>query len=90
MASNNNKKNKMTSRPAAGKKSVGRPAMRTPVRNSAVPRISAASTSPAAVKSRPQITHEQISRRAYEIHLSGTGGSEFENWIRAERELRGQ
>ena len=36
-----------------------------------------------------EITHDMIARRAYEIHLSGTGGSEFDNWCRAERELRG-
>jgi hypothetical protein len=36
-----------------------------------------------------EITHDMIARRAYEIYLSGTGGSEFDNWCRAERELRG-
>ena len=35
-----------------------------------------------------EITHDMIARRAYEIFLSGTGGSEFDNWCRAERELR--
>jgi hypothetical protein len=35
------------------------------------------------------ITHEMIARRAYEIWQSGTGGSEYDNWIRAEHELRG-
>jgi hypothetical protein len=30
-----------------------------------------------------------IARRAYEIWQSGSGGSEMENWLRAERELRG-
>jgi hypothetical protein len=35
-----------------------------------------------------EITHDMIARRAYEIYLSGTGGSEFDNWCRAERELR--
>ena len=34
-------------------------------------------------------TYEQIAKRAYEIHLSGSGGSEMDNWLRAERELRG-
>jgi hypothetical protein len=29
-----------------------------------------------------------IARRAYEIYRSGKGGSDFENWCRAERELR--
>jgi hypothetical protein len=29
-----------------------------------------------------------IAKRAYEIWQSGKGGSEVENWLRAERELR--
>ena len=35
------------------------------------------------------VADEEIARRAYEIWQSGQGGSEFDNWIRAERELRG-
>lgn len=34
------------------------------------------------------VTHEAISRRAYDIWKSGRGGSDLENWTRAERELR--
>jgi len=30
---------------------------------------------------------EEIAARAYEIHLSGAGGDDVENWLRAEREL---
>lgn len=56
----------------------------TPVRNSAVPRIAA--RKPAVV----EITHEMISVRAYQIWQSGQGGSEFDNWCCAERELRGR
>jgi hypothetical protein len=37
-----------------------------------------------------QISHEQIAKRAYEIYVSGKGGSQLENWTRAERELKGQ
>jgi hypothetical protein len=37
----------------------------------------------------PVITHEMIARRAYEISQSPQCGSEYDNWIRAERELRG-
>ena len=51
-----------------------------PVRNSAIPKIAGA---------RKEITHEQIAKRAYEISRSGTGGSEIDNWLRAERELKG-
>jgi hypothetical protein len=34
-----------------------------------------------------QPTHQEIARRAYEIYKSGKGGSQTENWFRAEREL---
>jgi hypothetical protein len=37
-----------------------------------------------------QVTQEMIAKRAYEIYTSGKGGSQMENWLRAERELRGQ
>jgi hypothetical protein len=30
-----------------------------------------------------------IAKRAYEISQSPQAGSEFDNWVRAERELRG-
>ena len=54
----------------------------TPVRNTPIPKVAA----PAVKK---EINHDQIARRAYEIWQSGTGGSEYDNWTRAERELRG-
>jgi hypothetical protein len=53
----------------------------TPVRNSAVPK--------AAPSPKVTITHEMIAKRAYEISQSPQCGSEHDNWIRAERELRG-
>jgi hypothetical protein len=37
------------------------------------------------VKAEP--TQDEIAVRAYEIHESGDGGDELENWLRAEREL---
>jgi hypothetical protein len=49
-------------------------------RNTPVPR-------PSAVKR--EVTHEMIAKRAYEIFVSGKGGSQLDNWLRAERELRG-
>ena len=57
--------------------------VRTEVRNSPIPRP-AAPTSAAK-----QITHEMIAKRAYEISQSPLCGSEMDNWLRAERELRG-
>jgi hypothetical protein len=60
----------------------------TVVRNSAIPRLNVKP----AVMSNPgrQITDEQIAERAYFISISGTGGTQQENWLRAERELREQ
>jgi hypothetical protein len=55
----------------------------TPVRNTAIPK--SGGTQPL----KNEITRDQIAKRAYEIHLSGKGGSETDNWLRAERELRG-
>jgi hypothetical protein len=65
-----------TTRPTA---SVGAVSS-TPVRNSAVPK---------GGSSRRDVSHEQIAKRAYEISQSGNGGSPEDNWLRAERELRG-
>lgn len=56
------------------------PVSSTPVRSTPLP--------PAA-PARKAITQADIARRAYEIWQSGKGGTELENWTRAERELRG-
>ena len=80
------RKTTTTSKPAApvaAKAPVAAPTV-TAVRNSAVPPRSSA---PIARKSTP--THEQIALQAYYIWKSGKGGSQEENWFRAERELRG-
>ena len=53
----------------------------SPVRNSPIPKAA-----PAPAKK--EITYEDIAVRAYFIHCSGQGGSETDNWHRAERELR--
>ena len=71
----------VSSTPAA-KAPVAAAPVSTPVRNTPVPKAQA---TPAP----KVITHEMISKRAYEIWQSGTGGSEHDNWTRAERELRG-
>jgi len=56
----------------------------TPVRNTPIPKVPATPV-PAPKK---EITHEMIARRAYEIYLSGKGGSDLDNWLQAERELK--
>ena len=55
----------------------------TTVRGSAIPKV------PPIPQPRREITREMIARRAYEIHRSGKGGSDLDNWLRAERELKG-
>jgi hypothetical protein len=37
---------------------------------------------------RPDVTHEAIAHRAYDIYLSGSTGGAFDDWMRAEHELR--
>lgn len=71
---------------AAPKGVAGKVASTTPVRNTAIPKVAPAATPAAAPKK--EITREMIAVRAFEISMGGTGGSEFDNWIRAERELR--
>lgn len=57
----------------------------TAVRNTPVPKPQAIPTlAPKA------ISHEAIAKRAYEISLSPQCGSETDNWLRAERELKGR
>ena len=83
MAKSNNKKT--VARKAAPAKAA--PARKTEVRNTSRPRVA---TTKEAVAVKPlEITHAMIAERAYHIHLSGHGGSEQDNWCRAERELRG-
>ena len=60
---------------------AARPVASTPVRNTPVPKAAAAA--PAA---RRQPTQSDIAARAYEI-WQRSGGSQDENWFRAEREL---
>ena len=61
------------------------PAASTAVRNSAIPKAQSGSTQ---TMSSRQVTHEQIAKRAYEISQSPQRGSDFDNWVRAERELK--
>ena len=52
----------------------------TAVRNTPLPKVST---------KKPLVpTEAQIAKRAFEIACGGTGGSELDNWYRAERELK--
>ena len=57
----------------------------TPVRNTVVPPKPAVTP----VRKPAVVTYEAIAIRAYEIWRSGKGGSEQQNWVQAERELKG-
>ncbi len=46
-----------------------------------------AQTSASTPVSPKVVTHEMIAFRAFEISRTTTGGSELENWLRAEREF---
>jgi hypothetical protein len=48
----------------------------------------AAQVAPEAPVPRPEPTHDEIARRAYELWLS-RGGAAHQNWLDAEAELRG-
>ena len=69
---------------AAAPVKAAKPVVSTPVRHSAIPKAV-----PAAIAAKPAVTHELIARRAFEISCGPTCGSEMDNWLRAERELRG-
>ena len=81
MAKKNNKKTPAKKIVTAAKRAIVKTV--TEVRNTAIPKLL-----PAKKKIAAEITRDQIARRAYEIYASGTGGSETDNWLRAERELR--
>jgi Protein of unknown function (DUF2934) len=56
----------------------------SPVRNSAIPKGVGAPV----MQIKRDITQADIAKRAYEIFQSGKGGSQLDNWLRAERELK--
>lgn len=53
----------------------------TPVRRTPAPKKT-------VIKAPAPITYERIAERAYYISMSAACGSEFDNWCRAERELK--
>lgn len=92
--------NIMAKKPASSDASKKKPAAAAPkaaavtrtsaVRNSPVPKKVAPKSAAGPMQAKPvEVTYEMIARRAYEISQSGTGGGELDNWLRAERELRG-
>jgi hypothetical protein len=77
---------KNTPAKSPAKKIAPKPVAKTPVRNSAIPKVAKSS----AVAPAPKIvTHDMIAIRAFEISCGPNCSSEQDNWYRAERELRG-
>ena len=71
---------KKTAAKKAGAKKSSAPRKAAVKKPASSPRARAAAAGP---------THEQIAERAYQIH-EAEGGDHEQNWLRAERELRGQ
>ena len=74
---------------SAPKSAAKKPVASTPVRNSPIPKVAKAAAPAAAAATARAITHDMIAVRAFEISCGPNCGSEFDNWLRAERELRG-
>ncbi len=83
MAKNNKKSTPAKKIVKAAKRAVVKTV--TEVRNTAIPKLTLTKKKSDVVS----ITPDQIARRAYEIYASGNGGSDSDNWFRAEHELRG-
>ncbi len=57
------------------------------VRKTVAPRKTAQKVEQAASVASTPLNHDQIAKRAYLISVSGNGGSESDNWFRAQAEL---
>ncbi|HEX8915313.1 MAG TPA: DUF2934 domain-containing protein [Humisphaera sp.] len=80
---------KSTASKSSSKKPAAKATASTTVRHTPLPKMEAFDVPVAAAPAaRPEVTSDMIAVRAYEIWSSGQGGSELENWTRAERELR--
>lgn len=82
---------KSTAKPTGTKKPAPKATASTAVRHSAIPKaetFAAPAAAPAPAAAARSVTGDMIARRAYEIWSSGFGGSDQDNWFRAEQELR--
>ena len=87
------KKSSTNLKPARPAEVVGKASSKPVARPSNKPVKPAAAAPKTAAKPKAKKagapTHEQIAARAHAISQSGEGGSEIDNWCRAERELKG-
>jgi hypothetical protein len=82
-------KKSTASKSSSSKKPTAKATASSTVRHTPLPKMEAFDvpvTAPPAA--RRDVTSDVIATRAYEIWASGQGGSELENWARAESELR--
>jgi len=77
------KKNSASKKAAPAAKAVAS----TAVRNTPLPKSAPAASAASMPAARPQLSYDAIAMRAYEI-WQRQGGSESDNWFRAEAELR--
>ena len=72
-----------------GRKADGASGPRTSTPGSKAVKQENAEARPALRVARPELSHEQIARRAYEIYLQrgGEGGRDLDDWVEAERQL---
>jgi hypothetical protein len=78
------KKNSYSKSPVSKAKST----KASPARSTAPVTVSRNTPVPRPSPMKRDISHEMIAKRAYEIFASGKGGTQIDNWLRAERELR--
>jgi hypothetical protein len=78
MASKPTPKPALKAAPAFKSSPASASSQKTVSRNTPVPRPQVAKT----------VTNEMVAKRAYEIYISGKGGSQIDNWLRAEKELK--
>lgn len=64
--------------------------LETAPRNTVIPKASPAGATISVTKAPVPLTYDRIAERAYHISQSGNGGSEFDNWVRAENELKNE
>ena len=79
--------NNSSKKPMAKSAPARAPIAASSMRNTPIPRQPAKQQPSMSIRREP--AQADIAKRAYEIWQSGKGGSQMENWLRAERELRG-
>ena len=75
-------------RPVQGRRLVWQQRRRRPRQAAAAKKTTTRRATTNKAKAATEVTYEMIAERAYHIAESGEGGSDEENWHRAEAELK--